>query len=270
MDKDDEMILMLVEAVRERPILYSSLAALNSNRAGYVKAWQDVADAMNKGVTADICKRRWKVIRKCHVKFLRNGIEMKTPGIHERLRFLDSLIQAKQDQYTNRSSSQDRLKFNLNLVKLVEEYPFLYDDQPRCISRDREAWNKIANALSDKLTSTDVKKCWQKLRKKYVYFLQHALQDNPKRIESHMHFLKPYMKHIIITNPPRKPARMSHLPIVPKSSRIESYDHLGYDLEDKDAVFLLSIVPHLKAMTGNQRRQFKMSAIMLSAEILKK
>lgn len=269
MDKK-EVTLAVIDAVEKYPLLYSGESHFNARRADHVQAWNEVAAEVGQGVNATDCKQRWNVLRRNHTKFLRTGRNtIKIPGIHERLSFLNSWIKSNKDKEAKRSQLRS-LAFNIELVKLVEQHPWLYNDQPRSTAEDEEAWEQIASIMSDdvSVTSEDMRTQWLSLRRIYVQFMQDSPQDSPQRIESYMHFLIPHLKFPIKTNFVPKSAECSDLTTESETTRVEDYDHLGYDPGDQDAAFLLSILPHLKAMTGHQRRKFKVCAVTLSADML--
>uniref|UniRef100_A0A1Q3FTX5 Alcohol dehydrogenase transcription factor myb/sant-like protein n=1 Tax=Culex tarsalis TaxID=7177 RepID=A0A1Q3FTX5_CULTA len=180
---------------------------------------------------------------------------------------------------------RQNLNFNLKLVKLVEKYPHLYKNEPKCAVTSQDTWEVIAEIMDCNVSSKQLRLHWRGLRHKYVQFLKKGSADHPERIESHLHFLKPHLKVEIYANRKANLHRErleedSYSPTVPKIARVESYAQetkpassdcerwLGNGPEDPDAMFLLSIVPRMKIMTGPQRRQFKIGAVTLSGEIL--
>ncbi|XP_039434114.1 uncharacterized protein LOC120416426 [Culex pipiens pallens] len=162
------------------------------------------------------------------------------------------------------------MEFNLKLVELVQQNSSLYVHEPMRTNQ-LQTWEEIAETLGVSCRYTRAH--WRWLRVKYAQFVKLRKPDHPAQIESHMHFLRPHLRIQSRTLAPPPPPvaewnRKPSTPLVPRNTRVESCAHLGYDPGDQDAAFLLSILPHLKVMTGQQRRQFKMGAVKLSAEML--
>lgn len=193
MDKSDKTTLALVDAVRKHPILYTNEENFKNNPVQYAAAWQEVAKTVCPTASLADVRNRWHKLRISQERFLIAGVRNRTPGIHERMGFLNAYIGHKQEAEKKTESKaankEDSLQYAIKLVCFVRQYPALYK---KGHAKDEE-WENVAIQFGNGETAEDCRAEWSKLRIGYIYHLKKGTPVWPKGITPYLSFLKPHI-----------------------------------------------------------------------------
>lgn len=237
MGDDYEININFVKLVEQYPVLYDPNIDGGPNRSGHQNAWQDIANKLGEDWMT--CKEKWKNIRSCYTRYLRN--QNSDRPVHRRSYYLSPYMEflqpfCKSGGNTNSTITQDTLSRT--------------DTSDTEFSQDSSL--RIQSVHSE---YKDVDENKEELKKQLIIDNEDKEEEEERNVPGHLgrRQWKRNKRKVIYAG---EKHTLNHC-VVRRTTEDEA-----------DLNFLKSLLPEIRSMDNKQKNKFKISVLNVIQNIL--